>query len=134
MGIGSAVTPHALMSTSMPFTMVFDSFVAAHPDDVRDTSGKKHGEGVVPIADKGSYGMKVAYWNALVSHLRFAIGDYQQVGVETTNAPLVLRNQPVDAVLGGDYLQFYDVYFAFPYGRIIVKPNALFFKTFKKVG
>lgn len=131
-GVGNTITRKALLSTTMPFTLILGSFVEAHPDDVRDTSGGKHGQQIVPLADEGTYGKTVEHWSALVSHFRFAIGDYQQVGVVTTNADITLRDQPVDALLGVDYLEFYDLYFAYPYGRILVKPNALFFKTFKK--
>lgn len=132
LGVGTDVTRRAVLSTAMPFSMLFGTFVAGHPDEVRDAEGKAHGSGMLPLADAGTYGMKVEYWHSLVSHFRFAISDYQQVGIETTNAPLALHDQPVDAVVAADYLDFYDLYFDYPYGRLIVKPNALFYKTFKR--
>jgi hypothetical protein len=106
--------------------------VAAHPEEVHDASGKAHGTSVLPFADEGSYGTKVQHWTSEISNFRFAILDYQRVGVETTNAPLVVKDQSVDALLGADYLHYYDLYFVYPYGRLIVKPNAIFFSTFKK--
>lgn len=132
--LGDAFTAHAVLSTSMPFSMILGSFVAAHPDQTRDVSGKPHGEGTIPLADAGTYGLNVEHWTALLSHFRFAISDYKGVGVESTNAPLVVNDQPIDALIGIDYLHYYDLYFDYPYGRLIVKPNAIFFKTFKKDG
>ncbi len=134
LGIGAAVTHRAVLSTAMPFSVLFGKFVSEHPEEVRDAKGKAHGTGTLPLADAGTYGMTVEYWDSLVSHFRFAISDYQQVGVETTNAPLDLHDQPVDALVAADYLGYYDLYFAYPYGRLIVKPNAVFYKTFKPSG
>ncbi len=131
LGIGDAYTQRALLSTSMPFSIVLGSFVAAHPGDVPDTSRNGSKEQLLPLADAGTYGMKIVNWVAPVSHFRFAISDYQKVGLETTNAPIVVHDQPIDALLGADYLHYYDIYFDYPYGRLIVKPNALFYKTFK---
>jgi hypothetical protein len=131
LGIGAAITHQAILSTTMPFSVLFGSFVGNHPEEVKDLKGKAHTTGTLPLADAGSYGMKVESWTSLVSHFRFAISDYQQVGIETTNVAVDLHDQPVDALIAADYLRFYDVYFAYPYGRLIVKPNAVFYQTFK---
>jgi hypothetical protein len=134
LGIGNAVTHHAVLSTTMPISLLFGSFVAAHPEEVRDVKGKAHGTPILPLADAGTYGVKLEDWSSLVSHFRFAVSDYQQVGIETTNFPLELHDEPVDAVVAADYLGYYDLYFDYPYGRLIVKPNAVFYKTFKPGG
>lgn len=126
-GIGDTIVQDAVLSTSMPFSMIFGSFVQAHPDEARDVSGGKHGEGILPFADSGTYGVKFEHWVSSLSHFRFAISDYQQVGVEATNLPLVLHDRPIDALIGADQLHYYDLYFDYPYGRLIVKPNAIFF-------
>ncbi|HTU81986.1 MAG TPA: retropepsin-like aspartic protease [Candidatus Acidoferrales bacterium] len=132
--IGSFITRKALLSTADPITMVFGSFVYAHPDQLQDPpgSGRHHPGRIVPFADEGTYGITVESWTSMVSDLRFAVGDYQRVGLLSTNYPLRLHEQDVDALLGLDYLGFYDLYFAYPYGRFIVKPNAAFFKVFKR--
>ncbi len=132
LGVGNAFTKRAVLSTAMPFSMLFGTFAAAHPEEVRDAKGKAHGTGTLPLVDAGTYGMKVEYWYSLVSHFRFAVSDYEQVGIETTNATIDLHDQPVDALIAADYLGFYDLYFDYPYGRLLVKPNALFYKTFKR--
>lgn len=133
-GIGDIVTDRVVLSTTMPFSFILGSFVAAHPSEVADLSGKTHADGVLPVANAETYGFKMETWTAQVSHFRFALSDYQRVGVEATNFPLTLGDRPVDAIVGTDYLRFYDVYFDYPYGRITVKPNSLFFKTFKPNG
>jgi hypothetical protein len=133
-GIGDIVTDRAVLSTIMPSSLIFGSFVEAHPLEVADLSGKTHAAGILPVANAETYGTKVEIWSARLSHFRFALSDFQQVGIPATNFPLTLGDHPVDAIIGTDYLRFYDVYFDYPYGRITVKPNALFFKTFKPSG
>ncbi len=134
-GIGTTVTHNAVLSTGFPFSIIFGSFVDEHSSDVKDPPGEHHRhQELVPFADDGTFGVSAQVWTSLVADLRFAIGDYRQVGLFTTNYPLTIHDQPIDAIVGMDYLQFYDVYFVYPYNRLIVKPNALFFKTFKKSG
>ncbi|MBV9028028.1 MAG: hypothetical protein JO311_05385, partial [Candidatus Eremiobacteraeota bacterium] len=133
-GIGDIITDRAIISTIMPSSYLLGSFVEAHPSEVADVSGKTHAAGILPVANAETYGTRMETWTARLSHFRFALSDYQQVGVRTTNFPLTMGNRPVDAIIGTDYLRFYDVYFDYPYGRITVKPNALFLKTFKRNG
>ena len=133
-GIGEEITDQAVLSTIMPISVILGSFATAHPAEVADFSGKAHASGVLPVAGQESYGVKLAWWLALVSHFRFGLADYQRVDVPTTNWPLTIHNRSVDALIGTDYLKYYDVYFDYPYGRLILKPNTLFFKTFKSGG
>jgi hypothetical protein len=133
-GIGDIITDHALLSTTMPFSFVLGGFADAHPSDVADRSGKQHAQGILPVAGAESYGVKIETWIALLSHFRFALADYQQIGIPATNWPMTVGNHSVDAIIGTDYLRYYDVYFEYPFGRFTVKPNALFFKTFKPSG
>jgi hypothetical protein len=133
-GIGDIVTDRAVLSTIMPYSFILGSFVDAHPSEVADVSGKMHAAGILPVAGADSYGVKMETWTARLSHFRFALSDYQRVGIPTTNSPLMLGDRSVDVIIGTDYLKFYDVYFDYPYGRLTVKPNALFFKTFKPNG
>ncbi|HTA53446.1 MAG TPA: aspartyl protease family protein [Candidatus Acidoferrales bacterium] len=133
-GIGDIVTDRAVLSTIMPYSFILGSFVDAHPSEVADVSGKMHAAGILPVAGADSYGVKMETWTARLSHFRFALSDYQRAGIPTTNSPLMLGDRSVDVIIGTDYLKFYDVYFDYPYGRLTVKPNALFFKTFKPNG
>jgi hypothetical protein len=130
-GIGDTVSQNAVLSTIMPFTVIFGGFVDAHPGDLQDAPGQHHAT-VVPFDDGEQYGTKVSFWTSMVPHLRFGVFDYQKPGVETTNYPFTIGDQQVDAMVGSDYLRFYDLYFAYPYGRLIAKPNALFYKFFHK--
>jgi len=133
-GIGDIITDRALLSTTMPFSFVLGSFADAHPSEVADRSGKQHAQGILPVAGAESYGVKIETWIALLSHFRFALADYRQIGIPATNWPMTVGNHSVDAIIGTDYLRYYDVYFEYPFGRFTVKPNALFFKTFKPNG
>lgn len=133
-GIGDVITHRAVLSTIMPFSFILGSFVDAHPSEVADSSGKTHAAGILPVAGADSYGVKMEIWSAQVSHFRFALSDYQRVHIPATNFPLMVGDDSIDAIIGTDYLKFYDVYFDYPYGRLTVKPNALFFKTFKPNG
>jgi hypothetical protein len=133
-GIGDIITDRALLSTTVPFSFVLGSFADAHPSEVADRSGKQHAQGILPVAGAESYGVRIETWIALLSHFRFALADYQQIGIPATNWPMTVGNHSVDAIIGTDYLRYYDVYFEYPFGRFTVKPNALFFKTFKPNG
>jgi hypothetical protein len=42
-----------------------------------------------------------------------------------------VSGRSIDAVMGGDLLQYYDIYLDYPHSRIFLKPNKAFFKFFK---
>lgn len=134
LGMGQTITDRAILDISIPWTMVLGSFVEDHPEDVQNLPDdkRKHATGISPFADEGTYGVKMDFWTSVVQNVRFGNLQYPKADVVTTNFPIVLHDKPVDAIVGVDVLKFYDLYFDYPYGRIILKPNALFFKTFKK--
>ena len=51
-----------------------------------------------------------------------------------TNASYDASETKVDAMIGADYLRYFDLYFDYPHGRFIVKPNERFYQMFSKNG
>jgi Aspartyl protease len=132
MGIGEGVAPHVIFGTAMPFTVIGGPYIDAHPTDFVDLPGVKRRDAFVPFADENSYGATASVWPTRASHMRIGPSDYQQLLVVGTNFPLGSSEDAADAILGVDYLVFYDVYLDYPDQRIIIKPNAYFFEVFHK--
>jgi hypothetical protein len=130
-GLGSAGTSKGLLSIAEPLTVVLGSYVLAHPDDLKDVPGSKehHTGQLVPFADDGTYGLTLDAWYSVVD-LTFANATYSHVQILTTNYPLLLHDQGVDALIGVNCVQYFDLYFAYPHNRLIVRPNAAFYKVF----
>lgn len=123
MYIGDTLATNVVLDTALSFSLISGSFAAAHPADVVD-AGHDHGTGLVPFADDNAYGVRAEIWYASVPHLRFALSDYIDKGVITGNFPFRFHDREVDGFVGSDYLKLYDLYFAYPAGRLIVAPNA----------
>jgi hypothetical protein len=133
MYIGENVAKRVVFDTDEPYTMVFGSYIDAHPADFTDLKGKHHTR-VAPFADDRSnaFGQSLEVWIDQVSHLQLSLADYRTFPVVVTNFPYSLGGDDVDAIVGEDFYTFYDVYFDYPHDRIYLKPNDYFFKTFKK--
>ena len=133
MYIGENVAKRVVFDTNEPWTMVFGSYIDAHPTDFTDMHGK-HGTRVAPFADDRSnaFGQSLEIWVDQVSHLQLSLADYRMRPVMVTNFPYSLGGDDVDAIVGADFYEFYDVYFDYPHDRIYLKPNDNFFKVFKK--
>ena len=124
MYIGDTLSTNVVLDTILPYSLVSGSFAAAHPEQVVDLHPGEHGHSVVPFADDNTFGVLAEVWAAKVPHLRFALSDYINKFVFTGNFPFKMHGRDVDGFVGLDYLHLYDVYFAYPEGRLIVKPNA----------
>jgi hypothetical protein len=129
MAFGDAIAEHAIIGSSMPFTIAMGSFYSAHQDQFEAMG--KHQQSSVPFADSNTVGRDVEFWLARTSALRFANANF-------ANHPFLGTalnydgSQEIDAILGADFLSYYDLYYDFPRGRFFVKPNEWFFKTFVK--
>lgn len=134
MQIGNTLSDRVIVNCDLPLTLVFGTFVAAHADELQDMNPGKHQKRFVPFADEGTFGTSADVWLSRVPNLRFAIANYQQLPVLTTNFPYSTTGQAVDAEIGLDYLHYFDLYFDYPHARFFVLPNTWFFETFKKDG
>ena len=130
MGIGEGVTQRAMLDTAMPYTIVCGPYIDQHAPDFTDLPHQEHRSTIVPFADEGSYGTAATVWLTQVSHLRFGPADYQKYTVLATNFPLGGSDEGADAVVGINYLAFFDVYLDYAGQRVLLKPNARFFKIF----
>jgi hypothetical protein len=124
MYIGNTLTNNVVLDTALPLSLISGTFALNHPADVVDMSRGSHNHAMVPFADDNSYGIRAETWYARSPTLQFAISNYTDKLVIAANFPFLIHDKEVDGFVGIDYLRYYDLYFAYPYGRLIVKPNA----------
>jgi hypothetical protein len=132
MGIGEAIAPHVILDTASPFSIISGPYIDAHNTDFVDLPYQEHRTAVVPFADDSSYGQTASLWFTTASHMRFGPSDYQRVTVIATNFPFYGGEDATDAILGIDYLSFFDVYLDYADKQVIIKPNKRFYATFHK--
>ena len=130
MQIGSTLAKNVILNCDMPFTMVFGTFTSAHPDELHSIF-KNSQEGSVPFADSGSFGTTIRIWPAQVDSLMFANMNYQSLIVIATDFPYS-SPEGAEAMIGFDYLRFFDLYFDYPHNRFFVVPNKWFYTMTKK--
>ena len=132
MQIGTAYTNRVIVNSAEPFTYVFGPFAEAHADQIQEIRSQDHTRRFVPFADEGTYGTEADVWVSQATDLLFSVADYQNLMILTTNFPYSTTGKGVDAMIGNDYLHFFDLYFDYPHNRFIVRPNKWFYETFKK--
>jgi hypothetical protein len=130
--IGDTLAAHSIVDTASPWTMLFGAFVDAHQSQLEDVDpGGKHGHGVVPFDDDGTFGSEAEIWEARAKDFMVATTAYPKALVVATTYNYSLHNQDIEAIVGMDYMYFFDLYFDYPNGRLILKPNKLFYDNFK---
>jgi len=129
MAIGDGFTEHAILDTSMPFTVVFGPYVNAHTDTLKGSG--VHTNAFVPFADAASYGKTIDTWIVNTNILSFANLNFSDLPIVATEEPYDDRS--IDAIAGYDYLAFYDIYFDYPHGRLLLVPNERFYKLTGKI-
>lgn len=130
MAIGDGFTEHAILSTSMPWTIVFGDYVNAHADTLKGDKAA-HTTSFVPFADQASYGKDIDTWIVHTNILSFANLNFTDLPIVATEESYDERK--IDAIVGYDYLAFYDIYFDYPHGRLLLVPNERFYKLTGKV-
>lgn len=130
--IGDGRADRVILNTDVPFTMVFGPYQDAHAEQFQDLEQGRHRKAAVPFADDASFGQVAEVWWSRTPTLRFAIADYSNHPILATNFPLETSGRDIDAMVGIDYLRYFDLYFDFPHDRFFVKPNEWFFRDFSK--
>ena len=121
-----------LFDNDFDTSFLFGSFTSRYPDSVKDAAtGKTHGTTVVPFADSKGYGKEVDVWLGTVPDLVLGPTRFVNFTIAASDGEIDLGNHEIDAVMGGDFLRFYDIYLDFPHARIFLRPNSLFYKYFK---
>jgi hypothetical protein len=129
--IGGHATSKILVDNAFDYTYVFGSFVRRYPEAVPDFEGRKHGVGRIPFADSKSYGRDADMWLSTLPKFRIAGQLFANFGVFASDGDLF--GNDIDAVLGLNVLQFFDVYLDYQHARIVLMPNGTFHKSFKRV-
>jgi hypothetical protein len=131
MDFGSTFTDRVAVNNSFPFTIAFGPFYEQHASDFADIRLKKQRSNV-PFADGNTVGQELEVWVTRSPSLRFAIADFGSHPFLATNIAYDASETKLDAMIGADYLHFFDLYFDYPHERFIVKPNDSFYQMFSK--
>ncbi len=130
--IASHETNNVLLDSSFLASVVFGSFTEAYPEAVVDmSSGKQHVHTIVPFADRGSYGRDIDIWVANVPDIHIGPTHYYDYKILATNWAFEGGERQVDAVMGTQFLGYYDVFYDFAHERVYLKPNEFFKKSFR---
>jgi Aspartyl protease len=132
MQFGATFTDKVIVNNAFPYTLAFGPFYSEHSADFHDLFRTKE-QRDVPFADGDTVGQRFEVWVTQTASLRFAIADFGSHLFLATNLPYDAYQTNVDAMIGADYLHYFDLYFDYPHGRFIVKPNSWFYDKFKKV-
>jgi len=119
-----------LLANNFDLSYVLGHFTSQHPDSVKDTSGEHHGGAVVPFADSSSYGKELEVWLGKIADLQFGPAHFVDYYMLGTDGDIEFDGHQVDAVIGADFLKYYDVYLDYPHNRVFLKPNKAFNDTF----
>ncbi len=128
MAIGDGFTERVMLDTSMPFTAVFGGYVDAHAATMKGDVA--HTLAFVPFADDASYGKNIDTWIVNTNILSFANINFVDLPIVATEESYDDRD--IDAIVGYDYLAFYDIYFDYPHDRLLLVPNERFYKLTAK--
>lgn len=130
--IGSHETKNVLLDSSFDYSFIFGSFSQAYPEAVADALlGSKHLHRVVPFAEHASYGRDVDMWIANVSTLQVGPMNFLNYKIFATNADVAQGDHPIDAVMGTQFLQYFDVSYDFAHERVLLKRNDYFRRYFR---
>ncbi len=130
--ISSHETENVLLDSSFLYSFVFGSFTESYPEAVVDASkGEEHHHTVVPFADSGTYGRDLDVWVANVPDIRIGPTRFLNYKILATNIAWDPGGHKVDAVMGTQFLAYYDVSYDFARGRVLLKHNEFFNKTFR---
>lgn len=125
-------TGNILFDNDFDFSFVSGNFTNQYPDAITDLdTGKPHATAMVPFADSKGFGKSVHVWRGNVPDLKWGPAHFINFHIIASDYPVDFDGHDVDAVMGGDLLQFYDVYLDYPHARVFLKPNKMFFKAFK---
>jgi len=119
-----------LFSNGFPYSMILGDFTSRYPTAIPDIKGKQHAVASVPFADSKSYGQALELWIARVPDFFFGTLHLKNQPIFATNGNLPTTRR-IDAIVGADMLQYFDIYLDFPHQRVILLPNKLFFKAYK---
>ncbi len=121
-----------LFDNDFMMSFVFGNFTDRYPESVKDVvTGKDHGDATIPFADSKGYGKDVHVWLGNIPDIRFGPAHFLNFQIIAADGDIQFGGHDIDAVMGGDLLQYYDIYLDYPHSRIFLKPNKSFFKAFK---
>ncbi|MFN2449948.1 MAG: hypothetical protein ABR508_09235 [Candidatus Baltobacteraceae bacterium] len=130
--LDSHISANILFDNDFEMSYVFGGFTGKYPESVKDVvTGKDHGMATIPFADSKGYGKDVHVWLGKVPDVQFGPAHFLNYQIVAADGDIEFGGHPVDAVMGGDLLRYYDIYLDYPHNRIFLKPNADFFKAFK---
>jgi hypothetical protein len=132
--IDDHTSANIIIDNDFDWSFLFGSFTQHFPESAKDTTnGKAHATTTVPFADSRSFGRDFDVWQGNVPEFDLGPARFMNFRIMASNGAIDFDGHDVDAVVGADVLRYYDVYLDFPHSRVLLKPNSVFFKTFKAV-
>lgn len=124
-------TRNILFDNDFDASFVFGDFTTEYPGSVKDVvTGKSHGTAMIPFADSKGYGKEVHIWLGNIPEIHFGPAQFLNFQIVASDGEAEFDGHDIDAVMGGDLLQYYDIYLDYPHSRIFLRPNKWFFKAF----
>ncbi|HXM18917.1 MAG TPA: hypothetical protein VN934_08885, partial [Candidatus Tumulicola sp.] len=121
-----------LLDNDFDESIIFGGFAQRFPESVPELyTGKEKAKASIPFADSRRFGSEVLVWTASVPEIRWGPAHFFDLHIVSSTLPIRRGGHNVDAVMGGDLLAFFDLYFDYPHGRVLLKPNSVFHKTWK---
>ena len=119
-----------LFDNDFDHTFIFGGYTQRFPGSIKDVYGEQHTSTVIPFADSKSYGRDVQIWMGQVPNITFGPVRFANMQLITADFPMDTAGRNIDAVLGGDILRFYDIYFDYPHAQILLRRNSDWLKNF----
>jgi hypothetical protein len=119
--IGGHDTNKVLLDSSFDLTAIMGSFTQEYPDMVPDLNKREHLHRVIPFADQGAYGRDVDVWVANLPQLSIGPLNFVNYQLLATNLAMEQGDQSVDAVIGTEFLQYFDIMYDFAHSCVLLK-------------
>lgn len=124
-------TKNILIDNDDDLSMVSGRLADAYPGDFKDVvDGDKRSSAMVPFADANDYGEEAQVWTTNVPALNWGALKITGVPMLATDVRFGSQAEPIDAIVGGDLLHFYDVYLDYNSGKMILQPNPWFSQNY----
>lgn len=122
--VGDTVSRRFIVDTGSPGVMLFSQFADAHPDDVKDQG---RGE---DLSAKGAFLFLFSSVGGLGSmrptelkSVQFGQTKFDDFMTMRTVSAGDFGGDDFDGLIGTEFLRFFDVYFDYANGRIVLAPN-----------
>lgn len=129
--VGNAVGEHFLIDTGAEDIVLFSEFARAHPADVKDVGGGATLQRYFPQIFASGVGGELRIKPVQLKLFSFAnTGFTNFIVYRVENAPS-FEGEDADGLIGYAFLRYFDLYFDYGNGRLLLVPNELYKRQVK---